>query len=623
MRGAPHYHVLLWIEGAPVMGFDPDEKVLAWILKRITCNIPDPTTDSELYSLVTRYQMHKCTKYCMKTRKINGHFMRRCKSNFPRSVTSKACLNLPVEASLAKFKRIYDLPRKAEEVRINDYNPLLLYLWKSNIDIQYIAESSMALAGYVTSYVTKAEKSDLQDVWADLASSGDLYSRLWKFAKNCLKKREVGLYQACDLLVGESLYSKSATVQFVNARFPNKRNRKLKDYKQLKALYEQDPDTKDMFMSNLVDVHYPGRSRKLADMCLCDFSKHIQWDAKDAEKYWRLKKPRVVNHPKFDLLRPEQEEDYYYCLVMLFTPFTDESLLLLPGETAKNAFERSQSEGLMAHHERLQKMLQADKKKREIKETRNGGADQQKSAKRVENSCNDDEVLHVQGKCRFDEPLNLDLDVDPLDMQRMVSMLNKDQRRVYDKITGHLLHELDHSNGTCSCTDLQPMQMFVSGVGGTDKSFLIQAVRAFTKATWPHLNNTTAIAAPTGLAACNVNGITTYQLFNLPSEHDSRTASYWALPKENAKYLRQQLTNVKVFVIGEVSMVSSLNLTYISQRLTEIYGNDDWFGRKTVLCMGDLLQLPPVNGLPVFQNVPMKILTLCIVQRHRGPNFFA
>ena len=210
-----------------------------------------------------------------------------------------------------------------------------------------------------------------------------------------------------------------------------------------------------------------------------------------------------------------------------------------------------------------------------------------------------------------------------LSLQNCSKINNKDQRRVFDKITGHLLHELDHSHGTCSCPDLQPIQTFVSGVGGTGKSFLIQAVRAFTKATWPHLNNTTAIAAPTGLAACNVNSITTYQLFNLPSEHDSRTASYWALPKENAKYLRQQLTNVKVFVIGEVSMVSSLNLTYISQRLTEIYGNDDWFGRKTVLCMGDLLQLPPVNGLPVFQNVPMKILTLCIVQRHRGPNFFA
>ena len=75
------------------------------------------------------------------------------------------------------------------------------------------------------------------------------------------------------------------------------------------------------------------------------------------------------------------------------------------------------------------------------------------------------------------------------------------------------------------------MHIFVSGVGGTGKSFLIQALRAFVKATWPDLNNVTAVAAPTGLAACNVSGVTTYQLFQLPIEHDSKTAAYWPLPK--------------------------------------------------------------------------------------------
>ncbi len=40
-RGAPHYHVLLWIRDAPVIGVDDPEKVLAWIQERITCHIPD------------------------------------------------------------------------------------------------------------------------------------------------------------------------------------------------------------------------------------------------------------------------------------------------------------------------------------------------------------------------------------------------------------------------------------------------------------------------------------------------------------------------------------------------------------------------------------------------------
>ena len=70
------------------------------------------------------------------------------------------------------------------------------------------------------------------------------------------------------------------------------------------------------------------------------------------------------------------------------------------------------------------------------------------------------------------------------------------------------------------------MQMFVSGVGGTGKSFLIQTLGAFVKATWQDLNNVTAVAARKCLAACNVSGVTTYQLFQLPIERRQHTGHY-------------------------------------------------------------------------------------------------
>ena len=128
--------------------------------------------------------------------------------------------------------------------------------------------------------------------------------------------------------------------------------------------------------------------------------------------------------------------------------------------------------------------------------------------------------------------------------------------------------------------------------------------------TWPDTDNTTAVGAPTGLAACNVSGMTTYQLFQLPVEHEGKTAQYWPLPKDSLKFLRLQLKNVKVFIIDEILMVSSLNLTYIHLRLQEIFGGDKWFAGKTMLFVGDILQLPPVNGTPVFQQVPNKVVAL-------------
>ena len=35
---------------------------------------------------------------------------------------------------------------------------ILLLLWKANLDVQFVSEKSLALAHYVTGYITKAEK---------------------------------------------------------------------------------------------------------------------------------------------------------------------------------------------------------------------------------------------------------------------------------------------------------------------------------------------------------------------------------------------------------------------------------------------------------------------------------
>ena len=53
-----------------------------------------------------------------------------------------------MEDSLITKGKLYHLKRTEDEVKINDYNPRLLKVWKANMDIQYIAESTMALVHY-------------------------------------------------------------------------------------------------------------------------------------------------------------------------------------------------------------------------------------------------------------------------------------------------------------------------------------------------------------------------------------------------------------------------------------------------------------------------------------------
>ena len=122
-RGAPHYHLILWIRDAPVIGVDPEDKVTAWIDKRITCHIPDEKISPELHRLVTKYQLHKCSSYCRRKKKYGSAYVTHCKFGFPREVGDETILN-NVEDSLKSRSKIYHLKRAIGEERVNDYNPL-------------------------------------------------------------------------------------------------------------------------------------------------------------------------------------------------------------------------------------------------------------------------------------------------------------------------------------------------------------------------------------------------------------------------------------------------------------------------------------------------------------------
>ena len=56
-----------------------------------------------------------------------------------------ACVN-DVTDSLKSCSKIYYLKRGENEVRVNDYNPLLLMLWRANMDLQYISETSLNMS---------------------------------------------------------------------------------------------------------------------------------------------------------------------------------------------------------------------------------------------------------------------------------------------------------------------------------------------------------------------------------------------------------------------------------------------------------------------------------------------
>lgn len=91
----------------------------------------------------------------------------------------------------------------------------------------------------------------------------------------------------------------------------------------------------------------------------------------------------------------------------------------------------------------------------------------------------------------------------------------KDQMRVSDNLSDHFIHQYRHEHGECVCKSFEPVHMFVSGVGGTGKSFVIETIKAKVAEVWKDDSNngevTCAVAAPTGLAAYIINGVTVHR----------------------------------------------------------------------------------------------------------------
>ena len=91
-------------------------------------------------------------------------------------------------------------------------------------------------------------------------------------------------------------------------------------------MLDTEPDSANIFESNIIDDFYPKRPDELEDICLYDF---VRWyvlsetDCHGNRRYRKLNKPHLPNHKIYDPNKEDQREDYY-CLLLLFVPFRNE-----------------------------------------------------------------------------------------------------------------------------------------------------------------------------------------------------------------------------------------------------------------------------------------------------------
>jgi ATP-dependent DNA helicase PIF1 len=134
--------------------------------------------------------------------------------------------------------------------------------------------------------------------------------------------------------------------------------------------------------------------------------------------------------------------------------------------------------------------------------------------------------------------------------------------------------------------------VFFTGSAGTGKSVLMREIIQVLKKNHSREADRVAVTASTGLAACNIGGVTLHSFAGI------------GLGKEPAEVLvkrikktpkaRQRWLRTKVLIIDEISMVDGDLFDKLEEIARTIRNNGRPFGGIQLVITGDFFQLPPV-----------------------------
>ncbi|KAF4987991.1 hypothetical protein FGRMN_10039 [Fusarium graminum] len=142
----------------------------------------------------------------------------------------------------------------------------------------------------------------------------------------------------------------------------------------------------------------------------------------------------------------------------------------------------------------------------------------------------------------------------------------------------------------------QGRNVFFTGSAGTGKSTVLKAaVRALQE-----MGRRVYVTAPTGRAAVQVEGTTTYSFLGWSPHSLSKGEKLIFIANKNTK---RRIRRTDVLVIDEISMVSSNFLSHMDAFLKyQRFNREVPFGGLQMIITGDFCQLPPVKPFDLCYN---------------------
>ena len=543
-RGAAHTHCCLWTT---------ESKAVMITNNTIRSDLPDPELEPELYDLVKKHQIHTCSQqHCGGPAPLG----QTCKRNFPRQFATSTYYKCD------ELRYVYKCITEEDRWIVPYHAPTLL-IWNAHMNAQYVTSSG--LGRYLTKYVVKPEPTHIFNI-----SDGDHY-------RKHVMGRRLGSMECMFLLLGETICNSSVSVKYLPTEPPASRSHAIRPISTIDD-DDDDPYWKDCIEKYFARPHdpvfetltYPDYFRNYRLVTKVP-SRTVAY--KDDLNYFAVKRssPIVV---RFRYLKVHDGEPFFYQQLLQSLPCRSEDELLGGCQTYRQHFLRRHPEvesALTAHTITTYAQQQT---------TISSQFDQIMTTLldsiRSPTSSRITDIITTQ--------LNALKKVPPILPQLAILQLPDDQYYVFSTIT----------------RNLGPMSkrkypfFFITGSAGTGKSYMVSMLIDWLRKS-TRLNY--LLMAPTGIASENIGGQTIHSSLRL-SQSASGFQSLAAYDKDFKKFL----STIDTLIIDEISMVSASLMTFISNLFAQIHNNNLAFGGINVIIVGDLAQLPPVKGSPVFYS---------------------
>ena len=571
--------------------------------------------DNDYENLVNLVQRHTTcsTAYCLHNK--GGSDEVSCRFGFPKETCDKT--HLEYETFKSKDGREHykvKVETKRNDSRLNNNQRLQLQGWRANCDIQVIIDYHSCLE-YIAKYASKGEKMSTvaKDAFTSVLANSQNVDNGRKAIKKLMMRtvgqRDMSIQEVMHQILSIKLVSSS--FQVITASLDGSRKVSLSEHNTL----ETENSLLDLYAKRkMFESDHPGISN-------CNFVKF-------ASNYFKTKLgiakrrtpvvlktfPNYSSNPKnlnyglfcrYQLLRYKpwnnsvndawcNEETSDAVFINHWHSFlqTNDAILFVPNWSHQINLISEYANQLIENddfvetntNEREEWMILADLKLKDdnkIKSPMDCSADfyEQDRLKYTVQEIGD--MPHWIKEQKNSNTLKKEQALNPVDINRF----NDRQKIAYQIVQNHFM---------CTSENKEQLLMMITGLGGSGKSYVIQALTNI-------LNKKCRVCAYFGIAAFNIKGYTLHSLLQLPIKGKKNGP----LNSSALARLQHDLDDVQYLIIDEFSVVGQKMFAWINRRCKQATGNLTVpFGGMSIILVGDIAQLPPVTDQVLYHTRP-------------------